>query len=174
MPIPPRMRSLQHLLASLAIALIVMGLTPLASPGAPGVAAVDSWIVSGRKGPIGVGVHSPDGDGQTLTRRIQAGRKVTFTISAKRTGTGRSSVTFLGCAGAPGFAVTYRLPDGTVVTLDVTGSGYVYRQVDVGQIVRMRLTVDTAPSSAGDEAFCGVGAYTPDRGDVVGARIVAV
>jgi hypothetical protein len=55
----------------------------------------------------------------------------------------------------------------------VTGSGYDYRQVDVGDVVRMRLTVDTAPSSAGDEAFCGVGAYTPDRGDVVGARIVA-
>ncbi|MEO8476574.1 MAG: hypothetical protein ABI572_05920, partial [Actinomycetota bacterium] len=124
--------------------------------------------------PVGAGVHSPDGDGQTLTRRIEAGRKVTFTISAKRSGSGRSSVTFLGCAGAPGFAVTYRLPDGTVVTLDVTGSGYDYRQVDVGEVVRMRLTVDTAPSAAGDEAFCGVGAYTPDRGDVVAARIVAV
>ena len=59
------------------------------------------------------------------------------------------------------------------MTLDVTGSGYDYRQVDVGDVVRMRLTVDTAPGSAGDEAFCGVGAYTPDRGDVVGARIVA-
>lgn len=167
------MRSARFLLASLGLALIAIGLTPLASPGAP-VAGVDSWIVSGRKGPIGVGVRSPDGDGQTLTRRIEAGRAITFTVSAKRTGSGRSSVTFLGCAGAPGFAVTYRLPDGTEVTLDVTGSGYVYRQVDVGEVARMRLTVDTAPSSAGKQAFCGVGAYTPDRGDVVGARIVAV
>jgi hypothetical protein len=174
MPIPPKMLFARRLFSSLGLALIVIGLTPLASPGAPGMASVDASIVSGRKGPIGATVQSSDGDGQTLTRRIEAGRKVTFTISAKRTGTGRSSVTFLGCAGAPGFAVTYRLPDGTVVTLDVTGRGYTYRQVDVGQIVRMRLTVDTAPSRAGDEAFCGVGAYTPDRGDVVGARIVAV
>lgn len=171
------MRSPRTLLAVAGFLLVVLGPSPAASQAvhvaAPGTAGIDSWIVSGRKGPIGAGVHSPDGDRQTLTRRIEAGRTVTFTISARRTGSGRSSVTFLGCAGAPGFSVSYRLPDGTVVTLDVTGNGYDYRQVDVGEVVRMRLTVDTSPSTAGDEAFCGVGAYTPDRGDVVGARVVA-
>ena len=166
------MRPARSLLA-VVVVVVALGLPTSGSVAAPGTAGIDSWIVSGRKGPIGAGVHSPDGDGQTLTRRIEAGRKVTFTISAKRTGSGRSSVRFLGCAGAPGFAVTYRLPDGTVVTLDVTGNGYDYRQVDVGDVARMRLTVDTEPSSAGDEAFCGVGAYTSDRGDVVGARVVA-
>jgi hypothetical protein len=144
----------------------------VSSDAAPGTAGVDAWIVSGRKGPIGAGVHSPDGDGQTLTKRVARGRTVTFTISAKRTGSGRSSVTFLGCAGAPGFGVTYRLPDGSVVTLDVTGGGYDYRQVDVGDVVRMKLSIDTTGSRSGDRAFCGVGAYTPDRGDVVGARVV--
>ena len=170
------MRSPRTLITLLGLALIVVGGLPVASnavaPAAPGTAGIDAWVVSGRKGPIGAGVHSPDGDGQTLTRRVAPGRTVTFTISAKRTGSGRSSVTFLGCAGAPGFGVTYRTPDGDVVTLDVTGSGYDYRQVDVGDVVRMRLTVDTSGSDPGDQAFCGVGAYTPDRGDVVGARIV--
>ena len=160
----------------LGVGLVLVGLSPIASnavvPAAPGVAGVDAWITSGSKGPIGGGVHSPDGDEQTLTRKVRRGRSVTFTISAKRAGSGQSSVTFLGCAGAPGFGVTYRTPDGEVVTLEVTGSGYDYRQVDVGDVVRMRLTVDTAGSHSGDEAFCGVGAYTPDRGDVVGARIV--
>jgi len=167
----------RSLSAVLGLALIVVGALPVASnaivPAAPGTAGIDAWIVSGRKGPVGAGVHSPDGDGQTLTRRVVSGRQVTFTISAKRTGSGRSSVTFLGCAGAPGFRVTYRTPDGDDVTLDVTGpNGYVYRQVDVGDVVRMRLTVDTTGSTSGEKAFCGVGAYTPDRGDVVGARVV--
>jgi hypothetical protein len=170
------MRSPRRLLVVLCAAMIVAGAAPLASsamlPAAPGTAGVDAWIVSGRKGPVGAGVHSPDGDGQTLTRRVASGRQVTFTISAKRTGSGRSSVTFLGCAGAPGFGVTYRTPDGVDVTLDVVDTGYVYRQVDVGEVVRIRLTVDTTGSSSGDQAFCGVGAYTPDRGDVVGARVV--
>ena len=174
------MRSTRTLLAALGIALIVVGVSPMSaqarydipSESAPGTAGIDAWIVSGRKGPIGAGVHSPDGDGQTLTKRVARGRTVMFTISAKRTGSGRSSVTFLGCAGAPGFAVAYRLPDGSVVTLDVTGAGYDYRQVDVGDVVRMKLTIDTTGSRSGDRAFCGVGAYTPDRGDVVGARVV--
>jgi hypothetical protein len=179
------MRSPRTLLAALGVALIVAGAIPMSaqaryamdlplssSGAAPGTAGIDAWIVSGRKGPIGAGVHSPDGDGQTLTRRVARGRTVRFTISAKRTGSGRSSVTFLGCAGAPGFAVTYRLPDGTVVTLDVTGTGYDYRRVDVGDVVRMKLSIDTTGSRSGDRAFCGVGAYTPDRGDVVGARVV--
>lgn len=176
----PGMRSPRTLLATLGIALIVVGALPLSaqsrymtsSEAAPGTAGIDAWVVSGKKGPIGAGVHSADGDGQTLTKRVARGRTVTFTISAKRTGSGRSSVTFLGCAGAPGFAVTYRLPDGTVVTLDVTGTGYDYRQVDVGDVVRMKLSIDTTGSRSGDRAFCGVGAYTPDRGDVVGARVV--
>jgi hypothetical protein len=164
-------------LASLSLAVTIAVALALVLPAAsgdaaPGVAGIDSWVVSGRKGPIGGGVHSTDGDRQTLTRRVPRGRTVTFTISAKRTGSGRSSVTFLGCAGAPGFAVTYRLPDGTVVTLDVTGSGYDVRQVDVGEVVRMKLAIDTTGSRSGDTAFCGVGAYTPDRGDVVGARVV--
>ena len=179
------MRSPRTLLTALGVALIVAGAIPMSaqaryaidlpvssSDAAPGTAGIDTWVVSGRKGPIGVGVHSPDGDGQTLTKRVGRGRTVTFTISAKRTGSGRSSVTFLGCAGAPGFAVTYRLPDGSVVTPDVTGSGYDYRQVDVGDVVRMKLSIDTTGSRSGDRAFCGVGAYTPDRGDVVGARVV--
>ncbi len=174
------MRSPRTLMAVLGIALIVVGVIPMSAQArygvstdaAPGTAGVDAWIVSGRKGPIGTGVHSSDGDGQTLTKRVVRGRTVTFTISAKRTGSGRSSVTFLGCAGAPGFAVTYRLPDGSVVTLDVTGAGYDYRQVDVGDVVRMKLSIDTTGSRSGDRAFCGVGAYTPDRGDVVGARVV--
>ena len=128
--------------------------------------------VSGRKGPIGAGVHSSDGDGQTLTKRVARGRTVTFTISAKRTGSGRSSVTFLGCAGAPGFAVTYRLPDGTVVTLDVTGTGYDYRQVDVGDVVRMKLSIDTTGFPLGRPGVLRRRGVHPDRGDVVGARVV--
>lgn len=184
------MRSPRTLLTALGIALIVVGAMPMSAhagyshtiaPGpvlpsvsseAAGTAGIDAWVVSGRKGPTGAGVHSSDGDGQTLTKRVARGRTVTFTISAKRSGSGRSSVTFLGCAGAPGFAVTYRLPDGSVVTLDVTGAGYDYRQVDVGDVVRMKLSIDTTGSRSGDRAFCGVGAYTPDRGDVVGARVV--
>ena len=170
------MRSPRTLLVALGAALILVGALPAAShavvAAGPGTAGVDAWIVSGRKGPVGAGVHSPDGDGQTLTRRVRSGRQVTFTVSAKRTGSGRSAVTFLGCAGAPGFGVTYRTPEGDDVTLDVTGTGYDYRQVDVGEVVRMRLTVDTTGSSSGQKAFCGVGAYTPDRGDVVGARVV--
>ncbi|MDH5224987.1 MAG: hypothetical protein OEW46_09480 [Actinomycetota bacterium] len=170
------MRFPRSTFAAICLVLLIIGAAPTAAhpvdAAAPGVAGIDAWIVSGRKGPVGAGVRSPDGDGQTLTRKVRKGRTVTFTISAKRTGAGRSSVTFLGCAGAPGFSVNYRLPDGTVVTLDVTGRGYVYRQVDVGDVVRMRLSVDTTGSHSGNRAFCGVGAYTPDRGDVVGARVV--
>ena len=174
------MRSPRTLLAVLGIALIVVGVIPMSaqarygisSDAAPGTAGIDAWIVSGRKGPIGAGVHSSDGDGQTLTKRVARGRTVTFTISAKRTGSGRSSVTFLGCAGAPGFAVTYRLPDGSVVTLDVTGAGYDYRQVDVGDVVRMKLSIDTTGPVRATGRSAVSGAYTPDRGDVVGARVV--
>ena len=67
-------------MAVLGIALIVVGIIPMSaqarygvsSDAAPGTAGVDAWIVSGRKGPIGAGVHSPDGDGQTLTKRVEA------------------------------------------------------------------------------------------------------
>ena len=94
----------------------------VSSDAAPGTAGVDARCLRS-EGTDRRGVHS------SRRRRAdphEAGRSrptVTFTISAKRTGSGRSSVTFLGCAGAPGFAVTYRLPDGSVVTLDVTGAG---------------------------------------------------
>src|SRR5918995_3717625 len=92
----PRMRHPRTLLATLGIALIVAGFVPMSaqagagtwSEAAPGTAGIDAWVVSGRKGPVGAGVHSPDGDGQTLTKRVARGRTVTFTISAKRTGSG--------------------------------------------------------------------------------------
>src|SRR5215207_2178700 len=67
-------------------AIAVAVLAPPALSGAatgnavPGTAGIDAWIVSGRKGPIGAGVHSADGDGQTLTKRVARGRTVTFTI----------------------------------------------------------------------------------------------
>lgn len=74
---------------------------------------MDAWIRSGTAAKVGLGIVNGDGTNQTKTRRIPAGRSVTFTIGASRHGSGTGTVEFVGSARRDEM---YRLPDGTDIT----------------------------------------------------------
>lgn len=143
----------------------------LPAGAAPSADRVDAWIRSGTATKVGFGIVNADGTNQTKTRRIAAGRSVTFTIGAIRHGSGTGPVEFVGGAGATNFAVTYRLRDGTDITSDVTGRGYTVRGVENGATVRILLRVSTT-HAADQNAIFAVLARTPDRSDMVIGRIV--
>ena len=156
--------------AGALIALLLTASLALPAGAAPSVDKVDAWIRSGSAAKVGLGIVNADGTNQTKTRRIAAGRSVTFSIGAIRHGSGTGPVEFVGGAGATNFAVTYRLPDGTDITSDVTGRGYTFRGVEDGRTVRILLRVSTT-HAADQNAIFAVLARTPDRSDMVIGRI---
>ena len=158
-------------MAGALIALVVIASLALPAGAAPSVDKVDAWIRSGTPKKVGLGIVNADGTDQTKTRRITAGKTVTYTIGAIRHGAGTGTVEFVGGAGAPNYAVTYLLADGTDVTLDITGRGYTFRGVADGQTVRLILKVDTS-RAADQTSIFAVLARTPDRSDMVIGRIV--
>jgi uncharacterized protein YdbL (DUF1318 family) len=153
------------------LALLLTVSLALPAVAAPSVDKVDAWIRSGTAKKVGLGIVNADGTNQTKTRRIVAGRSVSYTIGAIRHGSGTGTVEFVGGAGAPNYAVSYRLADGTDITTDITGRGYTFRGVADGQTVRIVLTVDTT-RAADQNAIFAVLARTPDRSDMVIGRIV--
>ena len=155
--------------ALLALVLAVSFAVPAGA--APGVDKVDSWVRSGTAKKVGLGIVNADGTNQTKTRWIAAGKSVTFWIGAVRHGSGTGTVEFVGGAGAPNFAVAYRLADGTDITTDITGRGYTFRGVGDGETVTIVLRVTTTRAAHQSSIFA-VLARTPDRSDMVIGRIV--
>lgn len=153
------------------IALLLVASLAIPAGAAAGVDKVDAWIRSGTAKKVGLGIVNADGTNQTKTRRITAGKTITYTIGAIRRGPGTGTVEFVGGAGAPNYAVTYLLADGTDITTDVTGRGYAFRGVADGQTVRIVLRVATT-RAADQTSIFAVLARTPDRSDMVIGRIV--
>ena len=158
-------------LAGAPIALLLAVSLAIPAGAAPGVDKVDAWIRSGTTKKVGLGIVNADGTNQTKTRRITAGKAVTFWIGAIRHGSGTGTVEFVGGAGAPDFTVAYRLPDGTDITTDITGRGYTFRGVADGATVRIVLRVTTT-HAADQTSIFAVLARTPDRSDMVIGRVV--
>jgi len=158
-------------LAGALLALVVSASLALPAVAAPSVDKVDAWISSRTAKKVGLGIVNADGTNQTKTRRISAGHSVTFKIGAVRHGSGTGTVEFVGGAGAPNYAVSYRLMDGTDITTDITGRGYTFRGVADGETVRIVLQVTTT-HAADQNAIFAVLARTPDRSDMVIGRVV--
>ena len=165
------MRSRVAVAAGAFLALVLTASLALPADAAPSVDKVDSWIRSGTAKKVGLGIVNADGTNQTKTRRIAAGKSVTFWIGAVRHGSGTGTVEFVGGAGAPNFAVAYRLTDGTDITTDITGRGYTFRGVGDGETVTIVLRVTTT-RAADQSSIFAVLARTPDRSDMVIGRIV--
>jgi hypothetical protein len=164
-------RSRATAVAGALIALSLVASIALPAGAAPGIDKVDTWIRSGTAKKVGLGIVNADGAHQTKTRRITAGKSVTFWMGAVRHGAGTGTVEFVGGAGAPNFAVAYRLIDGTDITTDITGRGYTFRGVADGETVTIVLRVTTT-HAADQSSIFAVLARTPDRSDMVIGRIV--
>jgi hypothetical protein len=154
-----------------AIALVMSTFTAL--PAAALTERINAWVKSGGR-TVGVGIVSNVSDSQVLRRRVSVGSTVRFTIIGKHRGSSNGSVEILGCGGSPDFVVHYRLPSGTDVTTEVTGSGYTFRHVGDGDRVRLTQVWRVRPSAKGSLGSCGVLVRTRDRSDVVMPQVKAI
>jgi hypothetical protein len=154
----------------LLAALLALGL--LASPASAGTEKVNAWMRSGGR-TVGRHVVDPTGEKQILKRRVDAGSTVWFAITVKHRGSSNGSVEVRGCAGSPDFAISYLLPDGTNISMDVVGTGYTFRHVGDGDTVKLTMKWRVRRSARGSTGTCGVLASTRDRRDLLTPQVHA-
>jgi hypothetical protein len=163
------MRLPLRLLAAVALLTIAIPLAP-ASAGKAAPVAVDSWIVAENGTKTGQGLTSPSAVGETYETSAKAPSQLAFDVVATPVG-GGSAVTFFGGGGSIDFAIQYLSPDGTDVTLKVTGRGYKVRGVLEGQQVHLTMIVRLQGSALGRSANLAVLAQSSGGRDMVAAYV---
>ncbi len=115
------------------------------------MATVDAWV-SGGSGKVGVGVISPSGSWQVLSKTKKAPATLTLDIGAEVMGA-RSWVEFAGSKGMDGFVVKYLSASGKNITGLVTGHGYRVGGVKKGGTVTIEMVVKLRPWADGTAEF---------------------
>ena len=137
---------------------------PVKPTGGP---VVDTWI-SGPPGRVGDGVLDGNAQGEILEIAAQAPGTLHLHVGAAVTG-GSTNVVFKGGGGSPDFQVQYLAPNGSDITLAVTGKGYTVRKVGDGGSAEIEMVVRVMPSAAGHAGNLAVRANT----DMVAAFVTA-